>query len=1028
MRLFTTRQARTLFLGWAAIMLAASLAACSCGDPGIGPDKPPVTPKDKDTIKAVQCKAFTRGLVVPIQQDTIHIRSVAWDTTGDHFATVSQDGRVQIRDAKTGIIETSMRYEVLSDVWRVAFVPGTSDEVLTVGLDGPVRRWKEGKEIASLLPPKSGLTSKSFAVAAIEQSGKKVPFLVTGYISEDGTGMVVWRSLDESVGLSARANTDKAVTQVALSADGLLTAVGFADGGVALYNSLTGALLGAVKGAHKVAIDAIAIDNEKKAMVSGGADTLMKIFDISNPKEPKLVQTIDKHLYGISSLSFSPSNKFLATTSMSKEDGLIGEFRVWNTSSLAEGKITFTEVSKPLFDRKVGAWQLAWHPDTKTNRLILGHHSGQAIQWTIDGAPQFFLADDQKSPVSSLEQSPDDKKWLVGMANGNVNVRDVFRKTINVTHNFPAAVTRVRWERDRQDVFVTLANGEVHRWDWREDKVLSTYTGDTPAKALAVRRDGRAIVVGYEDGSLVLLSTSDLSKPLVRWGAKHKGAILDVAWSNDGTWLVTASADGKAIVWDYNVSEKTLTQRQELTNGNKAPTRVSVSADDAKVAVGYLGGQVGIWTQATKAWKVFTGKYPTSLVRWLNIDTNVLLSAALPSDSLNKTDSRVHMWDLTDASKAVHSGVVDAGKDNHTNGMTDVVPNWNDQSLATSSNDGTYRHWRLRRAYPTRATYYTNRPTSLAARQDGAQVLTGTTGSLVHMYNYAIAETPTVRMLNGHNQSVGQMMFVNNGDQLLTSATDGRLLQWDVTSFDPKIMNTFPSTKSTFKPFTQIAGMSISPDQTRAVMAGDELLPSDQAAVRGRIAIWDLQNPDAPKHFLEGIYSLSSVIWHPSRELIVTAHRNGSVQTWEKTGSTWQSTNIFQEMHALTAGSLDIEKTEGKLAVSVGTLGDIRVWQLADGKQVFRFDSGGARVSRVVFHPAGHLLAAALNNGRVLIWSLETGALLLALEDPDLKQAGIFQTAHQGGAISLSWSADGKTLFTSGVDMNIKKWECTDNP
>jgi WD40 repeat protein len=67
------------------------------------------------------------------------------------------------------------------------------------------------------------------------------------------------------------------------------------------------------------------------------------------------------------------------------------------------------------------------------------------------------------------------------------------------------------------------------------------------ASEIALSADGSRVAIGYNDGTLRLLSTLGEGTVLVQ---AHKGPILALAWSPDGEYIASGGQDGAAAIWD----------------------------------------------------------------------------------------------------------------------------------------------------------------------------------------------------------------------------------------------------------------------------------------------------------------------------------------------------------------------------------------------------------------------------------------------------------------------------------------------
>lgn len=135
----------------------------------------------------------------------------------------------------------------------------------------------------------------------------------------------------------------------------------------------------------------------------------------------------------------------------------------------------------------------------------------------------------------------------------------------------------------------------------------------------------------------------------------------------------------------------------------------------------------------------------------------------------------------------------------------------------------------------------------------------------------------------------------------------------------------------------------------------------------------------------------------------------------------------------------------------------VKLWNLADGKELFTLKDHSDSVYRVAFRPNGKLLASVAADRSLKIWDTTTGKRLYSLTEatdwlstvafsPDGKlvaAAGVDKSiriyavdetegklhssffAHDGTIFGLAFAPDGKSLFSLGQDRIVKVWDVT---
>ncbi len=103
---------------------------------------------------------------------------------------------------------------------------------------------------------------------------------------------------------------------------------------------------------------------------------------------------------------------------------------------------------------------------------------------------------------------------------------------------------------------------------------------------------------------------------------------------------------------------------------------------------------------------------------------------------------------------------------------------------------------------------------------------------------------------------------------------------------------------------------------------------------------------------------------------------------------------------------------DGKLLAASDTKGEIRIWRIADGKQLLTCKQDAGFVWSICFSPNGKTLASC-DDKIVKIWDTETGECLKAF------------SGHSDWIYSVAFSPQGTILASGSVDNSIKLWDIT---
>src|SRR5258708_29405681 len=135
------------------------------------------------------------------------------------------------------------------------------------------------------------------------------------------------------------------------------------------------------------------------------------------------------------------------------------------------------------------------------------------------------------------------------------------------------------WQETNPDGSVILIGslGKFSLYDAKFNKITELETQSAPLTASRWAEDSKALVLGYDDGTVVILDAMGHVMQKLR---QHTGRINVLAFSEDGILLISGSDDKTAIIWDVATGKV----RQTLTGSQSAVTNAGFSIGDAKYA------------------------------------------------------------------------------------------------------------------------------------------------------------------------------------------------------------------------------------------------------------------------------------------------------------------------------------------------------------------------------------------------------------------------------------------------------------
>lgn len=170
---------------------------------------------------------------------------------------------------------------------------------------------------------------------------------------------------------------------------------------------------------------------------------------------------------------------------------------------------------------------------------------------------------------------------------------------------------------------------------------------------------------------------------------------------------------------------------------------------------------------------------------------------------------------------------------------------------------------------------------------------------------------------------------------------------------------------------------------------------------------------------------VSCVRFSPSERetLIVSCGWDKVVKVWDLTNCVLK-TNLVGHTSALHTVTIS---PDGSLCASGGKDGVAMLWDVNEGKHLYSLQANST-INSLCFSPCNYWLCAATDNS-IKIWNLEDKDVLAELFRPTTTDAdaGPKKRPSRAAGIpwctSLTWSADGQTLFAGSSDGKIYAYE-----
>ena len=509
--------------------------------------------------------------------------------------------------------------------------------------------------------------------------------------SEDDTAMV-WDAVTGTK-LVPPMRHGREVWMARFSPDGKRVATVSRDRTARIWDSSTGQPLTEPM-RHEDFVEYLHFSPDGRFLVTASYDKTARIWDTQTGylHAPPL-----RHRERVISARFSPDGKTVLTASHD------GTARLWDTHS-----------GQPL-GRALNHTRRIWYADFSPDGERILTSSGF---WRLQRAAAAVTLLPHESVVTSARFAPDGRSFATATYDGNVSVwQPNGSRLLLPPIEHPKAVTDLEFSRNGELLATSCRDGIVRVWDTStaESKLISPVMGYT-VRFARFNPTSQRLFAGGGVGALLWdftlnreIKLADLSvsiatgefSPCGKFAAvalytnsawavvfydiasgrrvghsfPHGSSVRHMEFSPDGRYLLTASGDGHARVWDIEAGQlrvQTLRHKAELTHAqfdNDAQRIVTASAD----------GSARVWNAIT-GYPVIEPLLHRSLLDCVcfSPDGNRILTAS--------RDGTARLWEAASGEPALPPMV-------HQGHVTAAGFSPDGRSILTASRDGTARLW-----------------------------------------------------------------------------------------------------------------------------------------------------------------------------------------------------------------------------------------------------------------------------------------------------------------------------------------------
>jgi WD40 repeat protein len=499
---------------------------------------------------------------------------------------------------------------------------------------------------------------------------------------------------------------------------------------------------------HTYQVRSVAFSGDDRYIASGGYfDHTVRVWDTATGIQLCLM---DDHQQGVTSVTFSGSGKKLRVVSGSDDCTV----RVWDA-------ITGAQLCVMIHEQCVTS--VAASHDSQL--VVSGSDDGTIRVWDVTTGTPLLVVEGHDSTINSIGISSDNKLIVSGSDDQTVRVWDsaTGMQRFAITDH-QGCVSSVAFSGDGRFI-VSAAHFKVIR-------VCHADTG-APIRTAACEVSGQLLAAFSRHNHLVAFICNDSTIQL--WDAatghfqpsivtRNERIFTSISWSDDGKLLATGSQDGTIWISETAMPTDSDAQRRSQTGHTEGILSVAFSGDGTLIVS-------GSWDRKVKLWSAVTGLEMTTMSGHTSWITSVAVSEDGRFVASGSDDRTLRVWEAA-------TGTEVYSFPGHEYSVTSLAFSGNSKLVVSGSFDCTARVWDL----VTGTHLYTisdheDPVTSVAFSDDSSLIISGSNDKTIRIWDAATGTH--LRTITGYTH--GSIAFSDDGRSIMSRRRDGMIQVWEAS-------------------------------------------------------------------------------------------------------------------------------------------------------------------------------------------------------------------------------------------------------